>query len=203
MKIISFPSLLKYHVALGILLNFIPQLFIIHVYVFLILYVYLLFSNLGNNRQFRHLFLFGFLYFPFCESVGRLHSLDPFVPWELGKYISIFLVFVLILSRNFIFGWRAFLGILLIITTLINGNTEWKLVFFNASVAYCILILGDFFRHIKMQFPKLLLYLRFSILPLITFLFSSLFKIKFALSNKVNNCLAPSFLLQSEQHETL
>jgi hypothetical protein len=60
----------------------------------------------------------------------------------------------------------------------VNGNTEWKLVFFNAITVYSIMLMGDFFGNIKLSVQKLLLLLRYSVLPLITFLFASLSKLK-------------------------
>jgi hypothetical protein len=174
MKIPKFSTLLKYHILLGVLLIFIPQLFIVHLYVFLGVYISLLFASLGNFQKFKHYFLIGFLYFPLSEAVGRLHHLDPFVPWEFGKYMAIFFVMVLLFSGKMVLGWRFALGCLLIITTILNGNTTWKLVFFNAIVTFCIMLMGDFFKNIKINGLKFLYYLRFSILPLIVFFFSSI-----------------------------
>jgi len=114
------------------------------------------------------------LYFPLSEAVGRLHSLDPFVPWELGKYMAIFFVSVLVFSGRMIIGLRFGLGILLILTTIINGNTTWKLIFFNGIVTFSIMLMGDFFKNIKLNGLTLLFYLRYSALPLTVFLFSSI-----------------------------
>jgi hypothetical protein len=174
MKIPNFSTLLKYHILLGILLIFIPQLFIVHLYIFFGVYILLLFASLENFQKFKHYFLIGFLYFPLSEAVGRLHNLDPFVPWELGKYMAIFFLLMLIFSGKMVLGWRFALGILLILTTIINGNTTWKLIFFNGIGAYCIMLMGDFFRSIKLNSSKFLFYLRFALLPLLIFLFSSI-----------------------------
>ena len=174
MQIPKFSSLLKYHILLGIVLNFIPQLFIIHLYIFFGVYSTLLFSSFVNLQKFKHYFLIGFLYFPLTESIGRLHSLDPFVPWELGKYMSIFFVLILLFSGNIIAKWRFLLGILLILTTIVNGDTTWKLVFFNGIITYCIMLMGDYFESIKLNFKKLLFYLKYLVLPLIVFLISSI-----------------------------
>ncbi len=174
MKIPKFSNLLKYHILLGISLNFIPQIFILHLYIFLCAYITLLFTSFGNLQKFKHYFLLGFIYFPLSEAVGRLHSLDPFVPWELGKYVAIFFVMVLVFSGNIVIKWRFLIGILLIFTTIINGDTTWKLVFFNGIIAFCIMLMGDYFQSIKLTFTKLLIYLRYSILPLLVFLNSTL-----------------------------
>jgi len=178
MQIPKFSNLIKYHVALGVFLNFIPQLFIVHIYLFFSVFFYLLVDAIANREKFTYYFTIGLLYFPLCESLGRLLSLDPFVPWEFGKYYGIFSVLFLIITKRMIWGWRSFIGIILITTTLVNGNTEWKLVFFNAITVYSIMLMGDFFGNIKLSIQKLLLLLRYSVLPLITFLFASLSKLK-------------------------
>jgi hypothetical protein len=178
MQIPKFPILLKYHILLGVLLNFIPQFFYLHIYVFFAIYCFLLITSFENFQKFKHHFLVGFLYFPITEAVGRLHSLDPFVPWELGKYMSIFFVFILLLSGRMVFGFRFALGVLLILITILNGDTTWKLIFFNGSVIYCIMLMGDFFKSLSMKTTQLLLYLRFASLPLIVFLLSSINKLK-------------------------
>ena len=178
MRIPKFSTLVKYHILLGILLIFIPTLFIVHLYVFFAVYIFLLFNSFRNSQNFIQYFLIGFLYFPLSEAVGRLHSLDPFVPWEFGKYMAIFFVAVLLFSNKIILGLRFALGTLLILTTFINGNTTWKLVFFNAIITLSIMLMGDFFDKIKLESTKFLLYLRFALLPLIVFLFSSLGKLQ-------------------------
>ena len=177
MLIKRFSTLFKYHIVLGLALNFVPQLFIAHVYVFFFYYLSQLIASFQNETRFKHLFLVGFLYFPLCEAVGRLHSLDPFIPWELGKYMAIFFLLILVFSGKMVWGLRSGLGVLLILTTLINGNTTWKLVFFNAVIAYGILLMTDFFKSIKINSKKTTIYLRYLFLPLITFLFSSIFKL--------------------------
>jgi hypothetical protein len=146
--------------------------------VFFFYYLSQLITSFQNEARFKHLFLVGFLYFPMCEAVGRLHSLDPFIPWELGKYMAIFFVLILVFSGNMIWGLRSGLGVLLILTTLINGNTTWKLVFFNASIAFCIMLMSDFFRSLDLNRKKVVFYLRYSVLPLIAFLFSSALKLR-------------------------
>jgi hypothetical protein len=135
-------------------------------------------TSIQNEASFKQLFLVGFLYFPLCEAVGRLHSLDPFIPWELGKYMAIFFALILVFSGNMVWGLRSILGVLLIITTMINGNTTWKLVFFNAIIAFCIMLMNDFFKSLVLSRKKLLLLLRNSVLPLMTFLFSSALKLR-------------------------
>jgi hypothetical protein len=178
MQIPKFSTLIKYHIILGIFLNFIPQLFIFHLYIFFAVYVSLLITSFGNFQKFIHYFLIGFLYFPLLEAVGRLHSLDPFVPWELGKYMAIFFVSVLLFSGRMIIGLKFGLGILLILTTIINGNTTWKLIFFNGVITFSIMLMGDFFKNIKINGLKYLFYLRYSILPLFVFLFSSIIQLQ-------------------------
>lgn len=177
MLIKRFSNLFKYHIVLGLALNFVPQLYIAHLYVFFLHYLSQLTTSFQNEARFKHLFLVGFLYFPLCEAVGRLHSLDPFIPWELGKYMAIFFVLILVFSRKMVWGLRCGLGVLLILTTLINGNTTWKLVFFNAIITYCIMLMSDFFKSLVLNLKKLILYLRYIVLPFITFLFSSLSKL--------------------------
>jgi hypothetical protein len=178
MLIKRFSTLFKYHIVLGLALNFVPQLFIAHVYVFFLYYLSQLMTSFQNEARFKHLFLVGFLYFPLCEAVGRLHSLDPFIPWELGKYMAIFFVLILVFSGKMVWGLRSVLGVLLIINTLINGNTTWKLVFFNAVITYCVMLMSDFFKILDLNRKKLVEYLRYSVLPLKTFLFSSALKLR-------------------------
>jgi hypothetical protein len=177
MLIKRFSTLFKYHILLGLALNFVPQLFIAHVYVFFLYYLNQLMTSFQNEARFKHLFLVGFLYFPLCEAVGRLHSLDPFIPWEMGKYMAIFFVLILVFSGKMVWGLRSGLGVLLILTTLINGNTTWKLVFFNAVIAYCVMLMSDYFKSIQLNSKKIVLFLRYTSLPLITFLFSSISKL--------------------------
>jgi hypothetical protein len=91
--------------------------------------------------------------------------------------MAIFFLLILVFSGKMVWGLRSGLGVLLILTTLINGNTTWKLVFFNAVIAYGILLMTDFFKSIKINSKKTTIYLRYLFLPLITFLFSSIFKL--------------------------
>lgn len=178
MKIPAYNTLIKYHIFLGIALNFIPQLYIFHHWVFFLSFLLILVQSINNKERFNFLFLAGFAYFPLLESLGRLHLLDPFVPWEWGKYYAIFSVILLLFTNKLVFDFPFFLGFLMIITTLIKGNTEWKLVFFNAIITMALLLMRGYFKKCNLTRAGFFLIIKYAFLVLIIFLLSSITKLQ-------------------------
>ncbi len=177
MKIPAYNTLIKYHIFLGIALNVIPQLYIFHHWVFFLSFLVILVQSINNKERFNFLFLAGVAYFPLAECLGRLHSLDPFVPWEWGKYYAIFSVVLLLFTNKLVFDFPFLLGFSMIITTLIKGNTEWKLVFFNAIISISILLMWGYFKNSSLTKMKFLLVIKYAFLIFIVFLFSSISKL--------------------------
>lgn len=103
-----------------------------------------------------------------------MHSLDPFVPWEWGKYYAIFSVILLLFTNKLVLDFPFFLGLLMIITTLTKGNTEWKLVFFNAIISMALLLMWGYFKKIAVTQAKFLLVIKYAFLVFIVFLLSSI-----------------------------
>jgi hypothetical protein len=158
-------------------MNVIPQIFIPHFWIFFLFYFIILIQSFSNNKRFFLVFLLGIAYFPLAESITRLHGLDPLIPWELGKYYGIFMFVFLLFTRKLRYDVAFFLGLLIIISTLLKGGTEWKLFFFNASIISCIMFMWGFFKNIKISRNFLLLSVKFSLLTLLVFSLSSINKL--------------------------
>ena len=118
-----------------------------------------------------------FFYLMMYESVSRLLTLDPFVPWELGKYLSILLValFPFRLKFNYDKG-NILIGGLLFIIMLVKGVT-WKGFFFNATIFYVLLFLSSPVSQIKISKEHLVKMLVSLSLPLFVFVGASIDKL--------------------------
>jgi hypothetical protein len=159
-------------------MNFIPQVYIFHHWVFVFVFVFLLINNINNNSKFQFFVLLGIAYFPVLESIGRLHSLDPFIPWEWGKYFILFLFLFLLIVGKIKFDLKFILSFVILLITILKGDTTWKLFFFNAIAIILYLFLYGYFSMIKLQKKSFLETIKFLTLPLVLFSFSSLLKLQ-------------------------
>lgn len=118
-----------------------------------------------------------FFYLMMFESVSRLLTLDPFVPWELGKYLSMLLVAILPfrLKLNYEKG-NILIGVLIFIIMLVKGVT-WKGFFFNATIFYVLLFLSSPVSQIKLSKERLIKMLVSLSLPLFVFVGASIDKL--------------------------
>ncbi len=113
-----------------------------------------------------------FFYLMMFESVSRLLALDPLIPWELGKYLTILFVVYLAYKQRIRANYLLILALFLIIAMLIKGVT-WKGFFFNATLFLGLLLTQDIFKSIKFNKVQLLRLLQTLLLPLFVFLGAS------------------------------
>jgi len=103
------------HVIMGILSTLSPYPIVAFFYV-VVLYSILNFFYIPSKERAR-LVAEMIIYFSSFEAVGRLSGADPFLPYELGKYVLLFLCpFGLILSRNI--TTKSMLGLIILILAL-------------------------------------------------------------------------------------
>jgi len=176
-KIIFTPQkLVLVHVALGLLFAILPQLFIPFFYLLLIISFNWIFSN---NRAAKNMSIVVtvFFYLMMFESVGRLLGLDPFIPWELGKYLNILFFAYQIYKQKIRFRFLVVMGLLLILIMLIKGVT-WRGFFFNGTMFLGLLLTQESLKTIKFSKNELLRLLKTLLLPLFVFLGASINQIQ-------------------------
>jgi hypothetical protein len=158
-------------VALGFLFALLPQLFIPFFYLLLIISFSWIFSN---NRAAKNMswVIAVFFYLMMFESVSRLLALDPLIPWEIGKYLTLLFVIYLIYTQRIRGSLLVFLGVFLILVMLIKGVT-WRGFFFNATLFLGLLLTQNSFRDIKYTIVELLRLSQTLLLPLFVFLGAS------------------------------
>ena len=160
----------------GLLFVIVKEAFIPLFYVFFLSIGAWMFS--GNKASKNPLSILTlFFYLMMYESVSRLLTLDPFVPWELGKYLSLLLVALLPfrLKLNYDKG-NILIGVLIFIIMLVKGVT-WKGFFFNTTIFYALLFLSSPVSQIKISKERLIKMLFSLSLPLFVFLGASLDKL--------------------------
>jgi hypothetical protein len=176
-KIIFTPQkLILVHVALGLLFALLPQLFIPFFYLLAIISFSWIFSNNKSAKNIS-LVVVVFFYLMMFESVSRLLALDPVIPWELGKYLTILFIFYLVYKQKISTNFLLILAIVLIVAMLIKGVT-WKGFFFNATIFFGLLLTQETFKTIKFNRFQLLRLLQTILLPLFVFLGASVNQIQ-------------------------
>lgn len=176
-KIIFTPhKLVLIHVGLGLLFALLPQLFIPFFYLLAIISFSWIFSS---NKSAKNISLevVVFFYLMMFESVSRLLALDPVIPWELGKYLTILFVVYLVYKQKIRTNLLVILAIVLIVLMLIKGVT-WKAFFFNATIFLGLLLTQETFKIIKFGMFQLLRLLQTILLPLYVFLGASVNQIQ-------------------------
>jgi hypothetical protein len=89
-----------------------------------------------------------FFYLMMFESVSRLLALDPLIPWELGKYLTLIFVIYLLYKHKIRIGFLVILAVFLFVAMLIKGVT-WKGFFFNATIFLGLLLTQDYFKTLR------------------------------------------------------
>jgi hypothetical protein len=164
------------HFVLGLILAFLPQLFIGYFYIVFILLGLWIFSD--HNTSNKNIYIIGaFIYLMLFESVSRLLALDPFVPWELGKYLLLLLI-VLMIVRGKVKGIFSWLIVILLVLIMIFKGITWKGFFFNATIFYGLILVTPFFNSLKFTFKQALRIFEIALLPLVVFLGSSINQIQ-------------------------
>ena len=161
---------------MGLLFAFIPQLFIPFFYLLTIISFSWIFSNTKTAKN-MGLIVTVFFYLMMFESVSRLLALDPLIPWELGKYLTILFVVYLLFKQKIRASFLVVLAVFLILAMLIKGVT-WKGFFFNASLFLGLLLTQDSLKSIRLNKVQLLRLLQTLILPLFVFLGASVNQIQ-------------------------
>ena len=116
--------LILIHFIFGLCFAFLPVLFIPFYYILLLLFVFWIFSN-NKSAQNDTNTVAAFVYLMMFECVSRLLSLDPLIPWELGKYFLLLFVFLLIARGKIKGNFLSIFTILLILSMIIKG-VSWK-----------------------------------------------------------------------------
>jgi hypothetical protein len=176
-KIIFTPQkLVLVHVALGVLIALLPQLFIPFFYLLLIISFSWIFSN---NRATKNMswVVTVFFYLMMFESVSRLLALDPLIPWEIGKYLTLLFVVYLIYKQRIRGSLLVGLAVFLILAMLFKGVT-WKGFFFNATLFFGLLLTQNSLKDIKYTKVELLRLLQTLLLPVFVFLGASINQIQ-------------------------
>ncbi len=169
-------KLIIFHLILGLLFAFIPQLFIGYFYYVLLFFGFWIVSNHKTAQKSTNI-IGASIYLMLFESVSRLLALDPLIPWELGKYLIILFVALMILRGKIknTFSWS--IVILLFGVMIIKGVT-WKGFFFNATLFYGLILATPFFNSLKVSFAQILRIFEIALLPLVVFLGSSINQIQ-------------------------
>jgi hypothetical protein len=176
-KILFTPhKLILIHVALGLLFALFPQLFIPFFYLLTIISFTWIFSN-NKYAKNTSLVVVVFFYLMMFESVSRILALDPLIPWELGKYLTILFVVYLLYKHKIRASSLVILAVFLILAMLIKGVT-WKGFFFNTTLFFGLLLTQDSFKSIRFNKFQLLRLLQTIILPLFVFLGASINQIQ-------------------------
>ena len=118
-----------------------------------------------------------FFYLMMFESVSRLLALDPLIPWELGKYLTILFFGYHIYKQKIRFGFLVVLAVLLILLMLIKGVT-WRGFFFNGTMFLGLLLTQESVKRIKYDKNEFLRLLQTLLLPLFVFLGASINQIQ-------------------------
>lgn len=169
-------KLILIHLLFGLLFVVVEEAFIPLFYVLFLSIGAWMFSGKKTSKNPLSILTL-FFYLMMYESVSRLLALDPFIPWELGKYLSMLLVVLLPfrLKYNFDRG-NILIGVLLLIIMLVKGVT-WKGFFFNATVFYVLLFLSSPVSQIKISKERLIKMLVSLSLPLFVFVGASIDKL--------------------------
>jgi hypothetical protein len=161
---------------MGLLFAFIPQLFIPFFYLLTIISFSWIFSNTKTAKN-TSLVITVFFYLMMFESVSRLLALDPLIPWELGKYLTLFFVVYLLYKQKIRASFLVVLAVILIVAMLIKGVT-WKGFFFNATIFLAVILTQEFFKSIRFNKVQLLRLLQILLLPLFVFVGASINQIQ-------------------------
>jgi hypothetical protein len=118
-----------------------------------------------------------FFYLMMFESVSRLLALDPLIPWEIGKYLTLLFVVYLIYTQRIRGSLLVALGAFLILAMLFKGVT-WNGFFFNATLFLGLLLTQNSFRDIKYTVVELLRLSQTLLLPFFVFFGASINQIQ-------------------------
>lgn len=164
-------NLIIIHLALGILFAIVPQLFIPFYYFLFVISISWIFFNKKSEKHL-DLIVTLFFYLMMYESVSRLLALDPLIPWELGKYLTIFFVVYLFIKQKIQANILIVFAIILLASMLIKGVT-WKGFFFNATIFFALLLSQECLKNIKFTKTQLLRSFKTLLLPLYVFIGAS------------------------------
>lgn len=121
------------------------------------------------------------IYFASFEALGRLAQADPFLPYELGKYILLFLCpFGLMISRNF--TAKGSLGLIIVILALPaaffdeSGNVVFNDIKFNLLGLLNIGVAVWFFSSLKISLKTLISWSKLMLYPIISVLVYTIIK---------------------------
>ncbi|WP_026952138.1 O-antigen ligase family protein [Algoriphagus mannitolivorans] len=161
------------HAVLGISAAFTPYPMILFFYVAL----GYSFINLFwiHSRQRPRLIAEIIIYFASFEALGRLAGSDPFLPYELGKYILLFLCPLgLILSRNY--SWKGIIGLVVLLLSIPavifdeSGLVTFNDLKFNLLGLLNIGVAIWFFSSLNISLKHLINWSKLIVLPIISVL---------------------------------
>jgi hypothetical protein len=167
---------LLFHIGLGWISLFTPSLFILWYY-----FIFLFFSqkiiSLKSENSIIHILTF-LMYSSSFEILGRMSESSPFIPYELGKYITFFLLIIGLFKVKKI-GSLGLVVVLMLLPGVIVGipfYQSYKDLVFNVLGTINIGLGMALFAYIKITERQLIALLRLMVLPLVSILAYSIIR---------------------------
>jgi hypothetical protein len=158
------------HIVLGLISLFTPALFIIWYYSIFLAFFQKIISQKSENSII-HILIF-LIYSSSFEILGRMVNSSPFIPYELGKYMTFFLLIIGLFKVKKI-GSMGMLVIILLMPGIIVGipfYRTYKDLVFNVLGTINIGLGMALYVYIKITEIQLLTLLRLMVLPLVSIL---------------------------------
>lgn len=171
MKFLGIPII--FLIIIHIILPFISIFSPIPAAVYFIIFVYWIFRNKSLSYEIKVIYILSF-----CSSfelLGRLVRLSPFVPYEIGKYLAVFLALFQISRKRYIVNKFSVTLLMLSLPSLIlvdffNPQVRGTLIF-NYFGFLALVLLSDIFNGLEISIKKEFKAILFLfILPLISIL---------------------------------
>jgi hypothetical protein len=200
------------HAVLGIVVSYVPVLFVFWTYLLLTSVIWELFRH-GNNRGVIHFFL---AYYLGMEILSRIAKASPLVPYESGKYFMfVFLLLGILITRSQrtggVTGWLILL-LLFPSYLIVPESITYKDIVFNDLGIINLALAVIYFSRLVLSTNEVLAIIRMILLGIVPVLISVIFKtpdfedIEFSLaanfatsagfgSNQVSTMLSLGFLL--------
>jgi hypothetical protein len=167
---------LLFHIALGCISLFTPVAFIVWYYLIFLVFFQKIISLKSENSI---IWLLTFLmYSSSFEILGRMANSSPFVPYELGKYMTFFLLIVGLFKVKKIGSLGIVIGLLLLpgIIVGIPYYQSYKDLVFNVLGTINIGLGMALFAYIKITERQLMALLRLMVLPMVSILAYSIIR---------------------------
>jgi len=168
---------LLFHIGLGWISLFTPVLLIFWYY-FIFLAVFQKMGRLKSDNLIIQILVF-LMYSSSFEILGRMANASPFIPYELGKYMTFFLLIVGLFKVKKIGSLGIVIGVLLLpgIMVGVPYYQSYKDLVFNVLGTINIGLGMALFANIKITERQLMALLRLMVLPMVSALAYSIIRI--------------------------